>query len=181
MKKNRIIVTSIIAMLLLTGCRSNAVFFNHSPRDDFSREIKKAVGDDFVFWGIDYTGEGVPIYSFEINTYDPLAIGNLTYAFQSNLTDMDKVVGLDVDLPSHSGLRSVMFYLNNDIKDENGEIVDNSYKLQIYRGDPELYSQIEGIKELHVDKGIQDIADEKGIDWYTYWPELETVVVEDNH
>ena len=45
--------------------------------------------------------------------------------------------------------------------------------------DPELYSEIEGIRELHVAKAMQDIADEKGIDWYSYWPELEKVVVEE--
>ncbi|MBR1471943.1 MAG: hypothetical protein IJ600_09925 [Lachnospiraceae bacterium] len=34
-------------------------------------------------------------------------------------------------------------------------------------------------KELHIDQGIQDRADDMGIDWYSYWPDLEKVVIEE--
>ena len=69
-----------------------------------------------------------------------------------------------------------------------GDVYEGLYYLRILdqlnyyneeANDLTLYSQIEGIKELHVDKGIQDKADDMGIDWYSYWPDLEKIVVEE--
>ena len=84
-----------------------------------------------------------------------------------------------------SGRQKGMFYLQNF--NDAGEMYDSMRYLGIgdssevneQAANPALYSEIEGIKELHVDKSIQDKADDMGIDWYNYWPDLETVVIED--
>lgn len=43
--------------------------------------------------------------------------------------------------------------------------------------DPETYENIPDIRYLKVSEKIQKAADEKGIDWHEYWPELETIEV----
>lgn len=43
--------------------------------------------------------------------------------------------------------------------------------------DPATYKNFPGIKCLWVSEKIQKAADEAGIDWYEYWPELEKVEV----
>ncbi|MCM1535770.1 MAG: hypothetical protein NC126_07615 [Clostridium sp.] len=43
--------------------------------------------------------------------------------------------------------------------------------------DPETYKNFPDIRYLRVSPKIQKAADEAGIDWYEYWPDLETVEV----
>ncbi len=43
--------------------------------------------------------------------------------------------------------------------------------------DPSLYSRIDGIKELYITEDVQKYAEDAGIDWHTYWPDLETIEV----
>lgn len=43
--------------------------------------------------------------------------------------------------------------------------------------DPSLYSQIDGVKELYVSEEVQKYAEDAGINWYTYWPDLEKTEV----
>ncbi|MCR5210583.1 MAG: hypothetical protein K6C99_10265 [Lachnospiraceae bacterium] len=185
--KNFIILGAMIAVLL-TGCRSHPLFKKHTSEDEFSRAIKNEVGENFVFDEIYYPENGVLTYIFNIKTFDSTAVGNIATAFQSNIPDKTSMVELTVCYEAHPGAYAGMFSLINNYEEAADE---NHFILYIYYHEgsdldykvfsPDLYSQIEGINELHVDKEIQDIANEKGIDWYTYWPELETVVVEDNH
>ncbi len=43
--------------------------------------------------------------------------------------------------------------------------------------DPETYKNFPDIQYLEVSEKIQKAADEAGIDWYEYWPDLKTVEV----
>ena len=45
--------------------------------------------------------------------------------------------------------------------------------------DLSIYSKFKGIKYLTVTDIIQEQADEQGIDWYEYWPELENIEIID--
>lgn len=44
--------------------------------------------------------------------------------------------------------------------------------------DPETYKNFPDIQYLEVSEKIQKAADEAGIDWYEYWPDLKTVEVD---
>ena len=39
--------------------------------------------------------------------------------------------------------------------------------------DPEIYMVIDDVRFLTIDREMQKIAEEQGIDWYQVWPSLE--------
>ena len=92
------------------------------------------------------------------------------------------IVGADI-----GGGRDIIFVLSNFSSDTEGKTYNGVYNLSIgynnviYDGshDVRIYSKIESVKELHVVRQMQDIAESEGIDWYDYWPELEIFEVEE--
>lgn len=52
----------------------------------------------------------------------------------------------------------------------------HGFEESIYN-DPETYKNFPDIQYLKVSEKIQKAADEAGIDWYEYWPDLKTVEV----
>ena len=181
--KNIYIIILAILIMSLCGCVSDTS--DNSPVDEISREVKEAMGDSFGFDHRRVYGNGAIDYNFVIHTYDAAVIRDF-YNICSELLpgDEEKIVfSVCFEI---SGGRAVMFSARN--YNDVGDVYEGLYYLRILdqlnyyneeANDLTLYSQIEGIKELHVDKGIQDKADDMGIDWYSYWPDLEKIVVEE--
>ena len=180
MKKIMMILAVVIYILLLVGCGLTPD--SSPPVDDISKKIKKEMGEDFLFRYRKVLDDGTIMYSYRTMNFDAEKIKDFCDICNEVLPE-DERVTFCVNLYL-SGGGAPMFYLQNYNDDE---ICDRLCYLQIddqsyfneATCDPTLYSQIEGIKELHVDKGIQDKADDMGIDWYSYWPDLEKVVVKE--
>ena len=79
-----------------------------------------------------------------------------------------------------------MFVLKN-YSDDNNVLYDKMSNLFMGYNDidsentldPALYTKIAEVKELHIVKRMQDIAESEGIDWYDYWTELEIFEIEE--
>ncbi|MCR5129323.1 MAG: hypothetical protein K6B69_14640 [Lachnospiraceae bacterium] len=186
--KKCVTIILCFSIVILFGC-GNKGSYDLRPVDDLSRSVKNAVNEDFDFHGLNVDDNGRKYYSYEINEMSAGAIGNLVKTFNdSNLTKGNQI-SLNVVFPISSGAWAAMFFMQNYSVEEGGiKIYDGMYYLhikdQIHFSEtacnPELYSEIEGIRELHIDKAIQDKAYDMGIDWYNYWPDLETIVIEEN-
>ena len=129
-------------------------------------------------------GSITPDHHFGLRSFSAKDIGEFVKA--CNIATLSESSDICVHTDPENRYSPLMFRLSKyrDYGDERGGM----YRLQIYdlpdhnaaAFDPELYSEIEGIRELHVAKAMQNMADDKGIDWYSYWPELEKVVVEED-
>ncbi|MBR3515959.1 MAG: hypothetical protein IKO10_06555 [Lachnospiraceae bacterium] len=180
MKKN-IILLAFAVNILFAGCVDHGSYDN-KPDDEISKYIKDMVGDEFYYHDHRSTSNDVSAYDFEIMNIEAKSIGNFVDACNNAILNESTKISFSVCVHNPGGMATVFLVRNySDTK-----IYDGIYYLWIVDQtgiydpvcDPELYSDVDGIKELHVDKAIQDIAENKGIDWYSYWPELETVVIE---
>ena len=156
-------------------------------KDDLYHDAVEAAGDDFYFQRRTVSEDGVLVYDFEAGVMSADAMVNLVDAFNDSPAMSDDRISLRIWKPISRGSWACLCYLDNYHKvGSNTEKYDGMYYLyiidQTHFGEdacnPEFYSKIEGVREFHVDKGIQEKADDMGIDWYSYWPDLEVVVVE---
>lgn len=181
MKKFSIIFCFMITVTMLSGCmvmRSH----DHKAVDDFSKAVKEATGSDsFHFDKREDGSYGSLRYIFEIQRFDAVAIGELIEAANKALPYDDTKIGISVIYDMSTGMYPAMFYASN--YSDDGTMLDGIEYLRIHDStnfdysacDPKLYSEIKGIKQLHVDGGIQKYFDNAGTVWYTYWPELEKI------
>ncbi len=182
MSKRTIVIVMTLVVFICNGC--GLVSDDRKPVDDISKKIKEEMGNDLFFWFDEVLDDGARCYSFRVMKVDAGLIEDFYDACNEALNgEKEKTVFcVDYFLP---GGGASLFYLQN--YNDDGDTYDNVSYLCIRDQtkwneevcDPSLYSQIKGIKELHVDKGIQEKADDMGIDWYSYWPDLEKVVVEE--
>lgn len=185
MKKRLLCFLMII--FLLSGC-AHSKTPEKRPDDVISKEIKEVVGDRYAYRGrhINYhDGMEKVGYEFEIKNFDATDIGEFVKACNDVCVSENKKISFGISFYNSVNSYSTLFSVSN--YNDDGELYDGMYYLIIRDQtqfseescNPELYLKIEGIRELHVDKAIQKKADDMGIDWYSYWPDLEKVVVEE--
>ena len=186
MKKEYYIVFIIISVFtILVGCRDHGSS-DVKPDDKISKMVKETVTDDFYYKGHKENNNELH-YNFEIKSLDTSAIGKFAEICNESMPAEEIKISYLVSFHIMGGSATMFVMSNYDIRSDDDAISDKLYYLWIRDQidfneeacDPTLYSQIEGIKELHVDKAIQEKADDMGIDWYSYWPDLEKVVVEE--
>ena len=174
-------------IFLLSGC-AHSKTPEKRPDDVISKEIKEVVGDRYAYRGrhINYhDGMEKVGYEFEIKNFDATDIGEFVKACNDVCVSENKKISFGISFYNSVNSYSTLFSVSN--YNDDGELYDGMYYLIIRDQtqfseescNPELYLKIEGIRELHVDKAIQKKADDMGIDWYSYWPDLEKVVVEE--
>ena len=184
--KSAVLLSFLTSIVFLSGCMSlkDRIALQ---KDDLYHDAVEAAGGDFYFQRRTVTEDGVLVYDFETNGMSADAMANLVNAFNDSPAMSNDRISLAVWMPISRGAWTRLCYLDNYHKvGSNTEKYDGMYYLYItdkthfYEDacNPEFYSKIEGIRELHVDEGIQEKADDMGIDWYSYWPDLEVVVVE---
>ena len=65
----KIMIAMIFSILFLGGCwQDNGI--DRGPVDEFTKEIKESVGDDFMFRQLKVDENGVKYYSYELMTFD---------------------------------------------------------------------------------------------------------------
>ncbi len=180
MKKFSIMLCFMIAVMLLSGCMV-LPSYDHKAVDDFSKAVKEGISsDDFYFDGKWIDGSGASVYDFQIREINATAIGKLMEAANNALPDDGTRICILVSVDMSDGMYATMFQAQN--YSDDGTMLDGMENLHIvdqtryyWLSDPNFYSEIKGIKVLEVDGGYQDKAEEAGIDWYTFWPELEDI------
>lgn len=184
MKKVSKIVGLIVAIsLLFCGC----VYIDGSlkPDDDLSRAVHDSMAGDFYYHGKEEGIDGEILYRYSIIRKEVNAITEFVNAINDYLNvEQEKItVIVQKDI---SGVFTPVFYLENfsDSKLEKADY-EGLYSLYIFEDrnldqlfyEPSTYTGIEGIRKLNIGEEMQKKAEEEGIDWYTYWPDLEEVVV----
>ena len=178
------IFCTLLTVFFLTGC-SYTKMPEKKPDDAVSEEFKKELDDKFVYLRHKSEGKNLEYYNYEIKSFLDADIGEFVKVCNDVSGSENIKLKFSVSFYNAVNSYSTMFFVSNYDSDDN--IFDGIYYLRIYDQtqfsdmacNPELYSEIEGIRELHVAKAIQDKADDMGIDWYSYWPDLEKVVIEE--
>ena len=187
MKKVSKIVGLIVAVsMLFCGCGISRGARNLKPDDDLSRAVHDAMADDFYYVGKEEGIDGVIIYEYEIKRKEGNAVTEFVNAINDYLIAEQEKIMVIVFIEVPGGLSSI-FNLKNfsDSKLEKADY-DGLYSLYIREAfdgpyeffhDPSIYTGIEGIRKLNIGEEMQQKAEEEGIDWYAYWPDLEEVIV----
>ncbi len=85
-----------------------------------------------------------------------------------------------------SGERKNFDYSDTDLK--NADIIDG-WTLYICSPDvadesiyfnPLTYTGIKGVRSLSISEQMSQEAEEKEIDWYTYWPDLQEIIIRES-
>lgn len=170
-----------------------------SPDDSIAEALSKSLDVKWMqYWGKTTEGGGIaptaPPYSFTYTVHisrEQKGLAEVTAAAVNKVlvqehTENRVCVVFTETIPA--GGTEELFRLQNYYREDasladyaklrcliiNG--TDQGDPDSIYN-DPETYQNFPDIKYLKISKKIQKAAEEKGIDWYEYWPELEEVEV----
>ncbi len=176
-------------MLLLCGCRPVS-YHNEKLDDAISSAIYETIGDELYYLGKEEKEHADLYYEYLIRDlgeerydvlYDIVVAVNETIK-KENITDKIDIVVYH-ELPGGMGQCVELSNFSNfecTYPDYDGlerlVISGFGYSKCVY-DQPSTYIQLPNIKYLSVSEEIQRKADEQEIDWYDYWPDLESVEV----
>lgn len=183
-KKKRLFAVILFYTMMLCSC-GGIKHYSNLADDDLSRAIEGAVGNDYDYHSMEIDGNGNRLYFYEIRRIDKEAVYELVNVVNEQISEKSDRVQIMVQMAISGGdvtLFSLRNYsLNNDdTQYEKIKSLSIGYSSSVSDKsvfDPMIYSGIEEIKELYVCNEMQMIAEEKGIDWYSYWPMLEVLCV----
>lgn len=176
-------------MLMLTGCRIVVPYYNHKADDAISRAIYKKVGaKELYYQEKEVLAETNRIcYTYYLNQ-EKEGVAEAAIEAANKVIEQEKINSrieliFEGDMPGGS---EVVFIIGN-FSDYNSTCAkyETLRRLTIcgtrvgsqnsIYNDPATYRNFPNIKYLRVSEKIQKNADEAGIDWYEYWPDLEKV------
>ncbi|MCM1535769.1 MAG: hypothetical protein NC126_07610 [Clostridium sp.] len=192
MKKGIPIILICLLSTILLGCGGTLgnIRYNHRADDTISRAVYKAVGAKELYYeGQREENVNIVRYDYYINKEkEGLAeevIDAVNVVLEQEKTKNKIAIPFIEEIP---GAGEPMFIIRNYIYAESFSAdyeklqylwilgTDVGMQESIYN-DPETYKNFPDIRYLRVSPKIQKAADEAGIDWYEYWPDLETVEV----
>ena len=166
------------------------------PDDDISSAVWDAVGDDLKYLGKSDRYRPIPELCYE---YYITIKGNDSNKIEDVLADATSAVNITIKEEGITDLVSVFFYIEHGSR--GPELVLHLYNYSEYElespdlnglekaiisgcedkkseyNNPEIYSLLPNIKYLEVKERVNGRAYDQGIDWYDYWPDLESVEV----
>ena len=177
----------LIISAILAGC-GHYSGNNLNPDDVFTESVKEKFGDSFRYNDHEESERYGSYYTYEIcDQYIETVTEFFEFANES-FRGIDDKVTISVGIVQVEGLGEP-FSLSNYSDESNDKAdLEGLYNLHIvhlmfnhdsFWDDLSIYSKFKGIKYLTVTDIIQEQADEQGIDWYEYWPELENVEIID--
>lgn len=185
MKKSKIIRLIVIISLFLC-CFMLYREHDLRPRDNLTRAVRKEMKKDLRYLLRDETSADGIVYKYEIKNKDAETISGFVKAINGSLYDEQGKISVYVFSEIPYGLESV-FSLKN-YSDRRLETADYDGLCSLYISNPNVsedpfflnpstYTSIKGIKKLEINQQMQKRAEEEGIDWYAYWPDLEEIIV----
>ena len=174
---------ALCVMLLICGC-GNAHYKNKKADDELSKLVYERLGED-VFYISKEDSQGIKSYEFYLKKEDKEILKNFFSTVDTMLGKNREKITIHLACYIPGGLEfpvSLTNYVDNDLDEaESKEIVIqypfySRYELFL---EPDIYTVIEDVRVLYIEKDMQDLADEKGIDWYQVWPTLEEMWIRD--
>ena len=177
----------IIILCVLVGC-GHYTGRDLKPDDEFSESVKEKFGDSFHYNAHKETERYGSYYTFEIHDQSLETVRNFYEFANESFLGRDEKITVAVGIVQVEGL-GVPFSIRNYTDETIDEAdLEGLYNLHIthlmfdhdsFWDDLSIYSSFTGIRYLTVTDIIQQQADEEGIDWYEFWPDLESVEVID--
>ena len=186
--KRSILFCLLLVALLLTSC-GNVEYHNKKADDDISKAIYEAAGEDVYYCGKNDVSQGQLSYEYLIMEEREDLLQDVVSAVNETIEEKgiaDKVdILLHYEIPGGMGMSIRLCNYSDDkltYPDCNGlqRLASGGYKEEVntdFYNNPNSYIAITNIKYLKVRKSIHERAEAEGIDWYEYWPELESVEV----
>ncbi len=179
---------SLLAVLLC-GCGLNRDY-SKEPEDKYSEYVCENMNVDFSYLGREQAYDGSMVYTYFAD-YEQLSKDNIT-SFMNTVRTLS--VNKELKICFQIGAQTTGWYggscaLQNYIKvsddvDEYIQFSEMCVYIITYNYDsvpiitePETFTGVTGIKYLMISKEMQEKAEEKGIDWYEIWSDLQEVVV----
>lgn len=186
------IIATIIGGLYLFVTSNSGNPHNKKADDAISHAISEAVGTKELYYGGNKRAEETKAVHYEYYIAKAreglieTAAEAVNVALEQKGTDTKIAILFKNSLPEGE---ETVFELRN-YREDSDSIAADYEKLQylgilgtkssswnnIYNN-PIIYRNLKGIRYLKVSQEIQKNADEQGIDWHEYWPELETIEV----
>ena len=182
-------VAGVIKLLLLAGTLIPE-YTSDKPDDDISQAIYDAVGDDVCYYA-DWDDGGVEYfycYVIEDGHQEKTVVHDILVTANNAIKEQE--IAERVCITLYHAIPGGLTYCVSMHNYSNNELLYADYKgLQrlviggndmysdcIYN-EPSVYTTLPDIKYLEIYTEIQEKAKRKGIDWYDYWPDLESVEV----
>ena len=180
-----IMILLAFSVVFLSSCGGNDTRYSKKPDDELSRAIKSEMASEFDYHGREESESGIVFYDFYLEKNEKESIAEFVN-IANEIIGNDKItIKIWTRIPGGEG--QILGLKNYLERDEKNTVTDHICYLYIKEeehamnrlvNDPQLYTSIRGIEELHIDESMQKKAEEAGIDWYEIWPDLETIVVE---
>ncbi len=181
------IIVCLLMMVALTGC-GHYPGRDLKPDDEFSESVKEEFGDSFHYNAHEESDKYGSYYTFEIHDQNLETVIDFYEFASESFHGCDEKTTIAVGIVQVEGL-GIPFSIRNYTDETSDKAdLDGLYNLHIthlmfnydsFWDDLSIYSSFTGIKYLTVTDIIQSQADEEGIDWYEFWPDLESVEVID--
>lgn len=189
MRKRILIIMICIMTVILSGCGHHR-HSNRKADDEISRAIYEAVGGKEIYYhGKDESETNVIYYAYLIHTEDHEKVEKVIETVNRMLEQkqIDGKISICFRWPFQENASEPLFGLSN-FCDEDSKTPEYAKLQSLWitgaeSGDetiyniPSTYKTFQDIKYLEVSEKIQKAAEEEGVDWYEYWPELEGVEV----
>ena len=178
-----IIVYIALNVLLLVGC-GHIRYYNSVPDDAISEAIYNAVEDDVYYLRKENNNDKI-FYKYLIREERGTILKDIAIAVNETIKTEKITDAINIDICYEvPGGTAIALRLQNYTEDEiKGSECVELEKLIIRSSeempddyicnDPVIYTIIPNIKYLEINESIQEKAEEQGIDWYDYWPDLE--------
>lgn len=190
-RRKKIIAFAFLVLMCvyITGCSNDRKIIC----DDFSNKIENDFGEYLEVFDIYHSEDGeYNSYSFNLKCNNEKYLPELVDYANRYVKDMnfDNCISIafgyfTMNLPGTCRIGISNNWYKDGITTKYSSFVcliisserpeyDNGFYLN-----PKIYLDIPGIRYLRIDKAIQDKANEIGIDWYDYWPDLEEIEIID--
>ncbi len=181
--RKRIALIFLFVLLSIPSC-GHATYTRHEPDDAISEAICAVVdSEDIYYQGQHTTEDDVTYYEYLIIHEELGQIEQIVESVNKVLEEelISNKINIDcwIAIPGGAGRTvNLMNYSNSTLENPDYKMLqslciggeDNS----IYN-EPETYAKLKDIRKLEISSDIQRKAKAAGIDWYEYWPNLESV------
>lgn len=189
MKKKLNLLIPVLFMAFLFGGCGNVNFKNHKADDDLTKAVYEAAGEDIYYTGkseANDNGYEIMSYEFYAENANKESVRSFIEIVDSSLSEREDKVAVDLGCYIPGGMQYIMRIRNySDSSVEKADLsgAGNVEAMlpdisgdDLFR-DPEIYTYFKDVRYFKIDDKLQKTAEEKGIDWYKVWDNLENFEV----
>ena len=181
------IILCVVFSILICGCGGHVNYKNKKADDDLSKLVYETLGED-VYYVSKRDSQGIKCYDFLLKKEDKEVVEKFMLTIDEALSQSNEktIVYMACQIPG--GLECLILLTNYSDDSLDKANLDGAKEIhirypsisncEIFK-DPEIYTVLEDVRFLYIEKGVQDLAEEQGIDWYEVWPTLEEMWVRD--